>query len=160
MSEINNQLKEALIEALDELYHADDEAHADYLIRTISEVRDDLNLILMTDEYAERYIWSKLRSNSSNVQTLMATTATFVQCIDNIDETIKKFVPAFVPFRSPTQIVDGETFEKAVDHAELEKVLLNNYWLFFLLYASTNKRIINGFLSTMLPVIKAKKRGP
>lgn len=159
MSTTNDQLKLALLEALEELYNADDEAHADNIVKLINTIRDDLNIILMTNEYVEKYIWRELRQNSSNVQTLMATSATFIQCIDNIDELIPKYVASFVPFNNGTKIVDTETFTKAVDHSELQAVLLSNHWLFFLLYAATNKRIINGFINSILPDVKVKKRG-
>jgi hypothetical protein len=87
----------------------------------------------------------------------MTTTATFVQAIDDIDVAIKKFVGAFVPFTNKTAIVDNETLKKAVEHTELEQVLLNNYWLFFLMYAATNMRVVNAYLSTLIP--KGKGRG-
>jgi hypothetical protein len=157
MSDLNNQLKEALVEALDELFNAEDVAHSHKLIDTITEIRGDLNLIMMTDDYAEKHVWDKLRNVTSNIQTLMTTTATFVQAIDDIDVAIKKFVGAFVPFTNKTAIVDNETLKKAVEHTELEQVLLNNYWLFFLMYAATNMRVVNAYLSTLIP--KGKGRG-
>jgi hypothetical protein len=156
MSDLNNQLQEALVEALEELFNAEDEAHAENLVRVITEVRGDLNLIMMTDEYVERYVWEKLRNATSNIQTLMATTATFVQCIDDIDSVIKRYVRAFVPFTNTTQIVDTETITKAADHDELEKILLSNYWLFFMMYAATNMRTVNRFLATIVPKEKKK----
>lgn len=157
MSDLNNQLKEALVETLEELFNAEDPAHAELLVKTIIEIRGDMNLIMMTDQYVEKHIWAKLRDPTSNIQTLMSTTTTFVQCIDDIDTVIKKYVAAFVPFRSATMIVDDETISKAADHTELEKVLLNNYWLFFLLFAATNIRVVNAFLQTIVP--KGKSNG-
>lgn len=156
MSDLNNQLQEALVEALEELFNAEDAAHAENLVRIITEIRGDLNLIMMTDEYVERYVWEKLRNATSNIQTLMTTTATFIQCIDDIDLVIKRYVRAFVPFTNTTQIVDNETIVKAVDHDELEKILLSNYWLFFMMYAATNMRIVNTFLQTIVPKEKKK----
>lgn len=158
MSELNDQLQQALVEALDELFNAEDEAHATNLVQVITEIRGDLNLIMMTDKYVEQQVWARLRNVTSNIQTLMATTTTFVQGIDNIDSVIKKSVGAFVPFTSRTKIVDSDTFEKAAEHAELEEILLANYWLFFLLYASTNMRVINNYLATRVPS-KGKHNG-
>lgn len=158
MSEVNNQLKEALLEALEELFNAEDELHADNLVRLISEIRADLNIIMLTDKYATVHIWHKLRQNISNVQTIMATASTFVQCIDDIDGAINKFVSAFVPFTNKTMVVDDEIIVKAANHEEIRQVLLSNYWLFFLVYAATNLRIVNGFISSILPTVKAKKR--
>ena len=158
MSDLNNQLQEALVEALEELFNAEDAAHAENLIKVITEIRGDLNLIMMTDEYVERYVWEKLRNATSNIQTLMATTATFVQCIDDIDSVIKRYVRAFVPFTNATLIVDNETITKAAEHSELEKILLNNYWLFFMMYAATNMRTVNRFLATIVPAAKGKER--
>ena len=151
MSELNNQLKRALVEALNELFNAEDDLHAQGLIDIIDEIRGDTNLIMFADKYVETNVWKKLRENTSYIQTLMATTATFVQCIDDIDKAIKRFVPAFIPFTNGTGIVDDETIAKAADHAELEDVLKCNYWLFFLMYAATNMRVINEFLLSVVP---------
>lgn len=151
MSELNNQIKEALVEALTELFNAEDELHAQGLIEIINEVRGDTNLIMFADKYVETNVWTKLRENTSYIQTLMATTATFVQCIDDIDLAIKRFVPGFVPFTNATGIVDNETISKAVEHDELEKALKSNYWLFFIMYAATNMRVVNHFLAPLVP---------
>ena len=159
MSELNMQLKESFLEALEELYNAEDQIHADSLVELISEIRDDLNIIMLTNAYVETHIWSKIRAKSSNVQTLMATTSTFIQGIDDPDTAIKKYVKSFIPFTNKSIIVDNETISKAAEHTELERILLDNYWLFFLIIAATNKRILNGFLTSMIPVGK-KKNGP
>lgn len=158
MSEVNNQLKEALLEALEELFNAEDEVHAHSLVKLISDIRADLNIIMLTDKYATAHIWHKLRQNISNIQTIMSTTATFVQCVDDIDGAITKFVSSFVPFTDRTTVVDDETIIKAASHDELKQVLLTNYWLFFLVYAATNLRIVNGFLNSILPNVKVKQR--
>lgn len=159
MSEVNNQLKEALLEALEELFNAEDELHAHNLVNLISEMRADLNIIMLTDKYAALHVWHRLRQNISNVQTIMSTTATFIQCIDDPDGAINKFVPAFLPFTNKTTVVDDETITKAANHEELRQVLLSNYWLFFLIYAATNLRLVNGFLSSIIPKEK-KQRAP
>jgi hypothetical protein len=151
MSESNNQLKEALVEALEELFSSDDIEHATFLVDIMREIRADLNLIMMTDKYAELYVWKKLREQVSTIQTLMSTTATFVQSIDDIDGLIGKYVRAFIPFNNATEIVDEETISKAAEHVELEKVLKSNYWLFFLMFASTNMRIVNAYLNSIAP---------
>lgn len=157
MSTLNNQLKEALVEALNELFNAEDEAHADGLIDIITEIRGDTNLIMYADKYVETNVWKKLRSTTSYIQTLMSTTATFVQCIDDIDDAIKHCVPGFIPFTNSTGIVDDETITKAAELGELEKTLKDNYWLFFLMYAATNMRVVNQFLASMIPAKGAKK---
>lgn len=157
MSDFNNQLQEALIEALDELYNAEDAKHAELIVQTINEIRGDMNLIMMTDKYVEKHVWEKLRKITSTMQTLMSTTTTFVCCIDDVEGAIKRFVRAAIPFTNATQIVDDETINKAAEHIELEKVLMNNLWLFFLLYASTNMRIVNKFLVSIQPVKKEGK---
>lgn len=151
MSESNNQLKEALVEALEELFSADDMAHATFLVDLMREIRADLNLIMMTDQYAELYVWKKLREQVTPVQTLMSTTATFVQSIDDIDGLIDKYVRAFIPFNNATKIVDEETLSKAAEHQELAKILKSNYWLFFLMFAATNLRLVNAYLLTITP---------
>jgi hypothetical protein len=151
MSDLNNQLKEALVEALNELFNAEDEAHAEGLVTIITEIRGDTNLIMFADKYVESNVWKKLREKTSYIQTLMATTATFVQCVDDIDLAIKRFVPAFVPFTNATGIVDNETIDKAAEHSELETILKANYWLFFLMYAATNMRVVNQFLASLVP---------
>lgn len=158
MSAINSQLNDALIETLTELFNAEDEEHAQGLIALIIEVRGDMNLIMMSDQYVEANIWNKIRTKTSNVQTLMSTTATFIQQIDDIDTAIKRFVRSAVPFTSATQIVDHETITKAVDHSELERVLTCNLWLFFLLYSSTNMRVVNAYLATLAPPGKGGNR--
>lgn len=151
MSDLNNQMKNALVEALNELFNAEDTAHAEGLIAIITEIRGDTNLIMFADKYVETNVWKKLREKTSYIQTVMATTATFVQCIDDVDMAIKRFVPGFVPFTNATDIVDDETIEKAADHPELEKILKANYWLFFLMYAATNMRVVNQFLASLVP---------
>lgn len=151
MSESNNQLKEALVEALEELFSSDDIEHATFLVDIVREIRADLNLIMMTNEYAELYVWKKLRDKVSPIQTLMSTTATFVQSIDDIDGLIKKYVRSFIPFNNATKIVDEETITKAAEHDELTKILQSNYWLFFLMFAATNMRIVNAYLATIAP---------
>ena len=159
MSELNNQMKQALVETLDELFNAEDEAHAHGLINIINEIRGDTNLIMFADKYVVTNVWKKLREQTSFIQTLMATSATFVQCIDDIDLAIKRFVPGFVPFTNSTGIVDNETIEKAAEHRELEDILKANYWLFFLMYAATNMRIVNHFLAQLVPTKQGKKEG-
>ena len=151
MSDLNNQMNNALVEALSELFEAEDEAHAQGLVTIITEIRGDTNLIMFADKYVETNVWKKLREKTSYIQTVMATTATFVQCIDDIDVAIKRFVPGFVPFTNATAIVDNETIEKAAEHDELITILKNNYWLFFLMYAATNMRIVNRFLEQLVP---------
>lgn len=151
MSETNDQLALALNQALEELFNADEANIAYTLLESVNKIRDDLNIIMMSDTYAINHIWNDIRSKPGLVQTLMSTTSTFIQCIDNIDQVITSFVPMFVPFTNKSIIVDSETISKAVEHTELKEVLLNNYWLFFLLYAATNKRIVNMFLSSLLP---------
>lgn len=159
MSELNNQLQQALVDALEELFNAEDEAHATNLITVISEIRDDLNLIMMTSEYVEKHVWSKLRNVTSNIQTLMSTATTFLQGIDDVEGAIRTSVAKFVPFTNKTLIVDEETITKAAEHKELEDILLANYWLFFLMYAATNKRVINAYLLTRVPAGKGKANG-
>lgn len=159
MSDLNNQLKEALVEALEELFNAEDTTHAAALVNSINEIRGDMNLIMMTDQYVEKYVWQRLRVVTSNIQTLMSTTTTFVQCIDDIDAAIKNHVRSFVPFTNATKIVDDETIKKAVERPELEKILTDNHWLFFLLFASTNMRIVNAFLQSIVPPTKGKSNG-
>ncbi len=157
MSDSNNQLQEALIEALEELYNAEDANHAELIVKTINEIRGDMNLIMMTDDYVEKHVWHKLRNVTSTIQTLMSTTTTFISCIDDVEAAIKRFVRAAIPFTNATRIVDDETIKKAAEHKELEKVLTDNLWLFFLLYASTNMRIINKFLISIQPPKKDGK---
>ena len=151
MSETNDQLALALNQALEELFNADEANIAYTLLESVNKIRDDLNIIMMSDTYAINHIWNDIRSKPGLVQTMMSTTSTFIQCIDKIDQVITSFVPMFVPFTNKSIIVDSETISKAVEHTELKEVLLNNYWLFFLLYAATNKRIVNMFLSSLLP---------
>lgn len=142
MYEANQQMRAALIEAIHELFLSDDKDHSTAFIEILNSIRSDLNMIMMDSRYIEKYIWEKLRKPSSMQQTLISTTATFLQGVDNVDTIIEQMVPRLIPFTAASMIVDDETIGKAVDHRELIKILKDNYWLFFVLYATTNMRVV------------------
>lgn len=142
MHEANQQMRAALIEAIHELFLSEDLNHSTKLIEVFDSIRSDLNLIMMDSKYVERYVWEKLRTPASMLQTVISTTATFLQGVDNIDSVIDQLVPRLIPFTASSMIVDDETIGKAVDHQLLAKILKDNYWLFFVIYATTNMRVV------------------
>lgn len=142
MQKANEQMRAALVESIHELFLSEDNLHSAGFLEILNSIRSDLNLIMMDSQYVEANVWAKLRSPASMQQTLISTTATFLQGVDDIDAIIEKMVPRLVPFTSASLIVDDETIGKAVDHNELIKVLRNNYWLFFIIYAATNMRVV------------------
>ncbi len=142
MNEANQQMRAALIEAVHELFLSEDRKHSTQLIEVFDSIRSDLNLIMMDSKYVEKYVWDKLRKPASMQQTLISTTATFLQGVDNIDGIIEQMVPRLIPFTSSSMIVDDETIGKAVEHTDLVNILKDNYWLFFVIYATTNMRVV------------------
>lgn len=147
----NEQMKVALIEAIHELFLSEDPKHSAGLIEALNFVRSDLNLVLMSNEYVKQYIWEKFRSPASMLQTLVNTTNTFLMGVDDIDSVIEQAAERMIPFKSGTRIVDDETLDKAVDQKELIETLKNNYWLFFVLYATSNMRIVSETSTTYIP---------
>lgn len=156
MFEANQQMRAALVEAIHELFLSEDRAHSTKLIEVFDGIRSDLNLIMMDSKYIEKYVWEKLRSPASMQQTLISTTATFLQGVDEIDSVIEQMVPRLVPFTASSMIVDDETIGKAVEHNELVKILKDNYWLFFVIYATTNMRVV---LETAAEYVPADGKG-
>lgn len=142
MYEANQQMRSALVEAIHELFLSEDLIHSTKLIEVFDSIRSDLNLIMMDSQYVEKYVWEKLRTPASMLQTVISTTATFLQGVDNIDAVIDRMVLRLIPFTSASMIVDDETIGKAVDHRDLAKILKDNYWLFFVIYATTNMRVV------------------
>lgn len=148
-------MRAALVEAIHELFLSEDGKHSSAFIEVLDGVRSDLNLFMIDSKYAEINIWSKFRTPSSMLQTLVATTATFLQGVDDIDKIIEQMVPRLVPFTSSSMIVDDETLGKATDHKDLIKILKDNYWLFFVIYATTNMRVVLETALTHTPGSKA-----
>lgn len=144
-------MRDALSEAIHELFLSEDTKHSTAFVEVLDGVRSDLNLFMVDSQYAEKNIWGKFRTPSSMLQTLVATTATFLQGVDNLEEVIDQLVPRLVPFTSSSMIVDDETIGKAVDHAELKKILRDNYWLIFVIYAATNMRVVLEISLTYAP---------
>lgn len=142
MYEANKQMRAALVEAIHELFLSEDLIHSTKLIEVFDSIRSDLNLIMMDSKYVEKYVWEKLRAPASMQQTLISTTATFLQGVDDIDTVIDQMVNRLIPFTSASMIVDDETIGKAVDQTTLAKILKDNYWLFFVIYATTNMRVV------------------
>ncbi|ABY63061.1 hypothetical protein ST201phi2-1p232 [Pseudomonas phage 201phi2-1] len=142
MHEANQQMRTALTESIHELFLSEDSAHSAGFIEILNGIRSDLNLLMMDSKYVEKYVWEKFRKPTSMQQTLISTTATFLQGVDNIDEVIEQMVPRLIPFTSKSMIVDDETIGKAVEHHDLVEILKDNYWLFFVVYATTNMRVV------------------
>lgn len=154
MQEANEQLKATLVEAIHELFLSEDPKHSSNFIEILNGIRSDLNLIMITDKYVEKYIWEKFRSPASMQQTLIATTATFLMGVDDIDGVIDAVVPRWIPFKAATKIVDDETITKAVEHTDLTRLLKDNYWLFFVIFTALNMRIV---LETTLAHVPGQK---
>lgn len=142
MHSYNEQMRTALAEAIHELFLSEDTAHSTAFLEVLDGIRSDLNLFMVDSKYAETNIWVKFRTPSSMLQTLIATTATFLQGVDDVDKIIDQMVPRLIPFTATSMIVDDETIGKAVEHADLAKILKDNYWLFFVIYATTNMRVV------------------
>jgi len=142
MHEANQQMKEALIESIHELFLSEDAVHSAGFIEILNSIRSDLNLLMMDSKYVEKYVWEKFRKPTSMQQTLISTTATFLQGVSDIDSIIDQMVPRLVPFTSKSTIVDDETIGKAVEHTDLKNILKDNYWLFYVVYATTNMRVV------------------
>ena len=144
-------MREALGEAIHELFLSEDTKHSTAFVEVLDGIRSDLNLFMVDSQYAEKNIWGKFRTPSSMLQTLISTTATFLLGVDNIDQVIEQLVPRLVPFTAKSMIVDDETIGKAVDHTELVKILKDNYWLVFVIYAATNMRVVLEISLTYTP---------
>lgn len=142
MQKANEQMREALTESIHELFLSEDGNHSSKFLEVLNEIRSDLNLIMIDSKYVETHIWTKFRTPASMQQTLIATTATFLMGVDDLDNVIQQVVTRWVPFTERNDIVDDETLQKAVDHSELTTILKNNYWLLFIIYATLNMRVV------------------
>lgn len=151
MQKANEQMRGALNESIHELFLSEDNLHSTEFLSILNDIRSDLNLVMIDSRYAEKHIWEKFRKTPSMLQTLMSTTATFLQGVDDLDDTIMMLVPRLVPFTNQSEIVDDETIGKAVDQSALADVLKKNYWLLFIIYAATNMRVVQEAAAEYIP---------
>lgn len=141
---MNEQIREALVGALHEVAASGSIETFASLISAINTVRSDLVLTYMTDEYVALHVWSLLRADISLTKALLNATANFTLAIEDLDAAISSFAKKAVSFTTGSAIVDDDVMGKSATHAELEKTLKTNHWLYFILYASVHMYLVNG----------------
>ncbi|AEH03594.1 hypothetical protein AVT69_gp169 [Pseudomonas phage PhiPA3] len=140
-------MQEALIVALTELMQAEDEIIVGKLITLITELRLRHMTFMLNDALVVRHLWSDIRENQALLSSLMNTTTTFIMELSSPGEAINLLARSLVPFSVESSIVDREILGKAANYPTLQQTFSTNEWLFFLVFASTQMRLVNSVLA-------------
>jgi len=144
---MNEIIREAMIGALHEVAASSSKEVFTAFIAAIGTIREELVLTYMADKYVELHIWPLFRKEVDLTKALLNATVNFTLAIDNIGGAIEEFSNKAVSFTVKSKIVDDDLMLKSVSQQELTDTLLNNHWLFFLLFASTQMYLVNAVAS-------------
>lgn len=140
---MNETIREAMIGALHEVAASSSKETFTAFIAVIGTIREELVLTYMADQYVDMHIWPLLRKEVDLTKALLNATVNFTLAIEDIDSAITEFSNKAVSFTAKSKIVDDDLMKKSVSQQELATTLLNNHWLFLLLFASTQMYLVN-----------------
>lgn len=136
-------LREAMVGAVHEIAASSDTATLAAFIDVVKTIREEMVLTYMTDEYVKQHVWGLVRKDTILMKSILHGVANFSMCIDDLPGAIKLFANKAVCFTKKSVIVDDDLMGKSVEQKDLEGILTNNHWLFFLLFCSTHLYLIN-----------------
>jgi len=145
-------LREAMVGALHEIAASSSTVNLANFIDVVKSIREDLVLTYMTDLYVTTHVWPMLRKDIDLTKSVLSGTANFCSSIDDLPGTINKFSNRVVCFTERSEIVDDDLLGKSVSQKDLEKTLINNNWLFFLLFCSIHLYLVIQVGSQYIPV--------
>lgn len=156
---MNEMIREALVGAIHEIAASSTlETFADF-VSVVKQVREELVLTYMSDEYAKRNVWPLIRKEIDLTTAVINATANFCLSIDDVEAAITAFANKAICFQAKSQIVDDDLMGKTVYAAELAKTLNQNHWLFFILFASTQIYLVNSVGAIYIPTETPTKGG-
>lgn len=150
---INDNLKFALGEAVAEMIFSSSEEHIRLIMETVNEIRNTTLIAHLNDRVIINKVWDSIRTKQDVMITLFSITATFNLHLNDVDEACEWFIGRFVPYRATSSIVDKETIDKTIPEKDVQGMFKDNLWLFFLVYASTQLRVV---MPIIQQVVKSK----
>lgn len=153
-------LREAMVGALHEIAASSSTVNLANFIDVVKSIREDLVLTYMSDLYVTTHVWPMVRKDIDLTKSVLSATANFCSSIDDLGATINKFSNRVVCFTAQSAIVDDDLLGKSVSQKDLEKTLLNNNWLFFLLFCSIHLYLVIQVGSQYIPEAANAKTNP
>lgn len=156
---INLVMQEALIIALEELFQSTTAEDSTALVGYINTIRESYNMFHLSDAQLVSKLWTEMRMDPSKnvVSNLMHTTTSFLLEMENPEVGYKHLAERMVPYSNNSTIVDKELIGKSPKLDDLVKYFANNEWLFFMIFAALNMRLVNTVVQKYVPRVPGGK---